>query len=281
MSGELAGKVAIVTGGASGMGRETVRKFHAEGSAVVIADIAVEAAAALAEELGDRVRYRRCDVSKAKDVERLVESCLAEFGQLDIMFNNAGITGDTKKVDFFDDGFDDLAHIVSIDLLGVMLGCRFAGRAMAKQSKGSIINTASTAGTLGGIGMLPYRAAKAGVLNFTQNAALILGPHGIRVNAISPGAVETPILIPGLSLPEDRAAALIREVMDILTRNQALKRYGQPDDIANAAVFLASDRSLQITGQNLVVSGGQGIGDPTDWLADVNDVLHRAMAPTS
>jgi NAD(P)-dependent dehydrogenase (short-subunit alcohol dehydrogenase family) len=281
MSLELSDKVAIITGGASGMGRESVRRFHAEGAFVVVADISDEAGEAVARELGERVRFEHCDVSKGEEVAALVDACVSHFGKLDIMFNNAGITGDTAHVDFFDDDFADLGRIVSVDLLGVMYGCRHAGKAMAKTGGGSIINTASTAGSLGGIGMLPYRAIKAGVLNFTKNAAVLLGPHNIRVNSISPGAIETPILIPGVSLPPEESSALIRNVMTILSHNQALKRFGQPEDIANAAIFLGSDRSLQITGQDLVVSGGQAIGDSRDWVAEVNAIFQRGLSPAA
>ena len=278
MGNELAGKVAIITGGASGMGRETVRLFRDEGAKVVIADIQDEAGQASAEELGETVAYRHCDVSKASDVAALVDFAVAHFGRLDIMFNNAGIPGDLKPVDFLDDDFADFDRVMAVDLLGVLLGCKFAGKAMAKQGGGAIINTASTAGFFAGYGIPAYRVAKAGVINITQNAAVVLGPHGIRVNAISPGPIETPILIPGIELPEEKLKKLSREIMDVMVEMQPLKRYGQPIDIANAAVFLGSDRSAQISGQNLVVAGAMGIGDTVDRLAGINAAVACALS---
>lgn len=278
MGDELAGKVAIITGGASGMGRETVRLFRDEGAKVVIADIQDEAGQTYAEELGEAVAYRRCDVSKASDVAALVDFAVAHFGRLDIMFNNAGIPGNVKPVDFLDDDFEDFDRVMAVDLLGVLLGCKFAGKAMARQGGGAIINTASTAAFFAGHGVPVYRVAKAGVINITQNAAVVLGPHGIRVNAISPGPIETPILIPGIELPEEKLKKLSREIMDVMVEMQPLKRYGQPIDIANAAVFLGSDRSAQISGQNLVVAGAMGIGDSVDRLAGINAAVVRALS---
>lgn len=278
MSEELKAKVAIVTGGASGMGRETVRLFHSEGAKVVIADITADAGEAYAAELGDNVRFVRCDVTQADQVEALVAAAVEEFGRLDIMFNNAGVTGGMKQIDFFDEEFEDFSHTMSVDLLGVMLGCKFAGRAMAKSGGGAIINTASTAGSFAGYGIPVYRAAKAGVISMTQNAAIMLGKHNIRVNAISPGPIETPIFIPGVDLPEDKKKILSHEIMEVMVEMQPLKRFGQPIDIANAAVFLGSDRSAQITGQNLIVAGGLGIGDTVDRLVGINAAFERAFA---
>jgi len=261
------------------MGRETARVFRDEGAKVVIADISDAQGEALAEELGGSVAYRHCDVSKAADVEAVVAFAVGCFGRLDIMFNNAGIAGNTKPVDFIDDDFADFDKVMSVDLLGVMLGCKFAGRAMKAQGSGAIINTASTAAFHAGYGVPVYRVAKAGVVNITQNAAIVLGPYGIRVNAISPGPIETPILIPGLDLPEEKRAKLSRELMDVMVEMQPLKRYGQPRDIANAALFLGSDRSAQISGQNLVVAGGIGVGDTVDRLIGMNAAIIRTLSP--
>lgn len=277
MSDELKGKVAIVTGGASGMGRETVRLFRDEGAKVVIADIAADAGAAYAAQLGGEVRFQQCDVSKAADVEALVAFCVATFGRLDIMFNNAGLLAEGGVTDFLDDDFADFTKTMSVDLLGVLLGCRFAGKAMAKQGGGSIINTASSTATISGYGIPVYRAAKAGVVNVTQTAALVLGQYGIRVNAISPGPIETPILLPGLELPPDKRKAVSRAVMDVMIEAQPLKRVGQPIDIANAALFLGSDRSAQITGQNLMVAGGMGLGDLVDRRLGIQAAVESAL----
>lgn len=278
MAGELSGQVAIVTGGASGIGRASARLFVDEGAKVVVADIATEAGEACAAELGDNARFVRCDVTKADDIEALVAFAVATFGKLDIMFNNAGVSGDMNQRDFFDDDFSEFTDVMSVDLLGVMLGCRIAGKLMARQGSGSIINIASTAGFYGGYGILVYRAAKAGVINFTQNAAVVLGKHGIRVNVISPGAIETDMVFTGMDVSDETAKAIGKDVMAVILETQLLKRYGQVEDVANCAVFLASNRSAQITGQNIAVSGGMGVGDPVDRLEAINTVVRHAIS---
>lgn len=278
MAGELAGKVAVITGGASGIGAATAKLFHQEGAQVVIADIDDDAGRQLAEAIGSGAAYCRCDVSRANEVEALVGHAVEHFGRLDVMFNNAGVSGDMRHIDFLDNDFADFTRVMSVDVLGVMLGCRFAGKVMAAQGGGgAIINTSSTAGFYGGYGLPVYRAAKAGVINFTCNAAIALAPFGVRVNSISPGPIETSMAAAGLDLPPERLERLNRDVMDAMIEMQPLKRYGQPLDIANAAVFLASDRSLQITGQNLAVSGGMGIGDNRDRMVDIGAIIAEAM----
>jgi NAD(P)-dependent dehydrogenase (short-subunit alcohol dehydrogenase family) len=270
--GELGGKVAIVTGGASGIGKQSVKTFLEEGARVVIADVNAEAGAELAHVLGKAAAFCRADVSSAEDMERLVSFAIAHFGDLDIMFNNAGISGSMTNTRLVDEDFADFDRVMRVDLLGVMLGVKFAGRHMIRKRAGAIINTASTGGVTGGFGIACYRAAKAGVLNFTQVAAMEYGPHRVRVNAISPGPIETPIITGGLELPLEQAQALQRQVLGIMAGAQALDRLGQPQDIANAAVFLGSDRSLQITGHNLIVSGGICAGDPSNRMGKINEV---------
>jgi NAD(P)-dependent dehydrogenase (short-subunit alcohol dehydrogenase family) len=260
MSGELQGKVAIVTGGSSGIGKGSARKFVEEGARVVIADVDVEAGEELARELGSDAAFCKTDVSIAADVERLVDFAIAQFGALDIMFNNAGISEPLGTSSLLDRDFSDFDRIIRVDLLGVMLGTKFAARHMVERGSGSIINTSSIGGMSGGVGLSVYRAAKAGVLNFTEGAAMELGPYMIRVNAISPGPIETPILLGGLQLPPGQAEEQRRKMLGAMASGQAIPRLGQPEDIANAAVFLASERAAQITGHNLVVSGGKGGG---------------------
>lgn len=275
MTGELSGKVALITGGVSGIGRASVAKFIEEGARVVIADVNAEVGEDFARELGPDAVFYRTDVSSSGDVERVVDFAVSHFGDLDIMFNNAGISGDMGNTPLIDQDFADFDKVMHVDLLGVMLGVKFAGRYMSKKKNGAIINTSSTGGMFGGYGLAMYRAAKAGVLNFTQVAAIELGVYHVRVNAISPGPIETPIVAGGIELPSEKAGELHRQVMDVMVSAQAMKRYGQPSDIANAAVFLASDRAAQITGHNLVVSGGIGAGDPANRITAINEVYKR------
>jgi NAD(P)-dependent dehydrogenase (short-subunit alcohol dehydrogenase family) len=265
MANELAGKVAIVTGGASGIGRGTVHLFVKEGCRVVIADINQDFAADALTPCPTATIFCRTDVSKSDQVESLVDLTVKRFGRLDIMFNNAGFLAKPGTTDLIADDFADFAHTMAVDLLGVMLGTRFAARAMSKTGGGTIINTASTTATVPGIGILSYRAAKAGVWNFTQNAAIALGKYGVRVNAISPGPIATDVLTQGLDLPaKKREAVKLAAFGALMQQRQPLKRLGTPEDVANAALFLASDRSAQVTGINLQVSGGEHVGDAID-----------------
>ncbi len=279
MPNELDGKVAIITGGASGMGQGTARLFAREGCRVVIADIQEARGAATAAELGAAACFRITDVSKANQMESLVEFTLHRYGRLDVMFNNAGLLAKPGTNDLVEDDFVDFSHTMAVDLFGVMLGTRFAARAMANRGGGSIINTASTTATVPGLGSLSYRAAKAGVWNFTQNAAIALGKYNIRVNAISPGPIATDVLTLGLDLSEKKKEEIkLAAFGAMMQQRQPLKRLGMPEDIANAALFLASDRSAQITGINLTVSGGEHLGDAVDSSKVVGDAFTKAMA---
>jgi NAD(P)-dependent dehydrogenase (short-subunit alcohol dehydrogenase family) len=187
---ELAGKVAIITGGAKGLGRGAVELFVAEGAQVVVADVDVGAGEALAASLGLAVRFRRTDVSRRDEVEALVAFAVAEFGGLHVMFNNAGVT-DEATGRLLDDDFGAFERVMAVNVLGVMLGVQAAGRHMAKHGGGSIINTSSIGGLASGFGFPIYRAAKAGVVSFTKSAAIELGEHLIRVNCICPGNIPT------------------------------------------------------------------------------------------
>ncbi len=231
-----------------------------EGARVVLADINGQAGEAVASELGGGVRFCLTDVARPADVEKLVDFAVAQFGGLDIMFNNAGISEPLGASSLLDRDFSDFDRIIRVDLLGVMLGTKFAARQMVKAGGGVIINTASIGGMGGGVGLAVYRAAKAGVINFTEGASMELGPYNIRVNAISPGPIETPILLGGLDLPPEQAEQQRRKMLEAMASGQAISRLGQPEDIGNAAVFLASERAVQITGHNLVVSGGTSSG---------------------
>ena len=260
MSGELEGKVTIITGGSSGIGKGSARRFVEEGAKVVIADVDVEAGQAAADDLGADAAFCKTDVSSANDVEKVVSFAVSHFGRLDIMFNNAGISEPLGANSLLERDFSDFDRIIRVDLLGVMLGTKFAARHMVDHGGGAIVNTSSLGGMRGSVGLPVYCAAKAGVINFTEAAATELGPYMVRVNSISPGPIETPILLGGLDLPPDQADIQRRKMLEMMAAGQAIPRLGQPEDIGNAAVFLCSERAAQITGHNLVVSGGSSNG---------------------
>lgn len=245
MTDELKGKVAVVTGGANGIGRAMVSAFVAEGARVVIADLDDAVGEAFASELGDAGAFVRTDVADVDSVTAAVELAVARFGGIDVMVNNAGIASSPRR--FLQDDFRDFARVMGVDLLGVMIGTQVAAKRM--RNGGSVINTSSIAGAVPGVGLQTYRAAKAGVIHFTKCVAIELAEHNVRVNVITPGNIQTNI-----------NAAF--DTKSIVARMQPLQRLGTPDDVANAAVFLASDRSLQVTGMVLPVDGGTSAGPP-------------------
>jgi NAD(P)-dependent dehydrogenase (short-subunit alcohol dehydrogenase family) len=257
---ELAGKVAIVTGGASGIGRGMVERFAAEGARVVIADVETDKGEALATTLGVDTFFRRTDVSDPEQVGALVATAVEKFGGLHVMVNNAGVSG-TMHRRFLDDDLADFHRVMAVNVLGVMAGTRDAARHMATNGGGSIINVTSIGGIQAGGGVMTYRASKAAVIQFTKSAAIELAYHEIRVNAIAPGNIPTPILAKSAANmdPNDieRFEATIRETM---RADRPLKREGTPEDVAEAALYFATDRSRYVTGTVLPVDGGTSTG---------------------
>jgi NAD(P)-dependent dehydrogenase (short-subunit alcohol dehydrogenase family) len=250
MTDELAGKVAVVTGGASGIGRAVVERFVEEGARVVIADIDNEAGEGLASSLGDVAAFQQADVTDADQVQALVDAAVDRFGGLHVMANNAGVASAMTR--FLHDDLSDFRRVVDINLLGVLLGCQRAALHMKANGGGSIINTASTAGINAGAGLVTYRATKAAVIHASRSIALDLAQYGIRVNCLVPGQIKT---------------AMTNYDMDaVLKYTQPLPRQGTADDVADAAVFLAGDRSAQITGIVLPVDGGTTAGPPASQL---------------
>jgi len=191
MGQQLAGKVAIVTGGASGIGRATAERFVAEGAQVVIADVAAEPGEALAATLGASAAFQRTDVADADAVQELVEFAVGRFGGLHVMFNNAGIPSSFSRL--LDNDLADFQRVIGVNLLGVILGTQRAARHMAEHGGGSIINTSSIAALSGGAGPIVYRVSKAAVIQFSRSAAIDLADHNIRVNCIAPGHIATAI----------------------------------------------------------------------------------------
>lgn len=247
MGDELAGKVAIVTGGASGLGRGVVEGCVAEGARVVVADINEERGESLAGDLGDRVAFCATDVSDADAVQGAVDLAVERFGGLHVMVNNAGIGSRAPR--FLDDDFRDFERIMAVNLLGVLLGSQRAARHMAEHGGGSIVNITSIAGINAGAGLMGYRASKAAVIQVTRSIAIDLAAAGVRVNCIAPAHIATEI-------------NAHYDVGEIIRRMQPLQRAGRPEDVADTVVFLASDRSAQITGVVLPVDGGTTAGPP-------------------
>ena len=250
MAGRIADRVAIVTGGASGIGKATVEVFAQEGAKVVIGDLAESEGEKVAKEIGGT--FVATDVADPKQVERLVRTAVDKFGRLDIMYNNAGIGVTSPLLEHTDELY---SKTIRIDLDGVFWGLRYAGKVMTAQKRGAIVNTASVAGIRGSVGLSAYNAAKHGVVGLTRNAALEFAPFGVRVNCVCPGDVDTPML------PEDaRLRGLPWDEYLAGCADRPLGRIGTPDEIAKAVLFLASDDSSFMTGAALVVDGG-GIAD--------------------
>jgi NAD(P)-dependent dehydrogenase (short-subunit alcohol dehydrogenase family) len=248
--GELDGKVAIVTGGASGLGQATAGLFVEEGAEVVVADVDTDGGEEVAAKLGSTAAFKRTDVADADDIQALVDFAVERFGELHIMVNNAGIAGSPRR--FLDDDLRDFDRVMAVNLRGVMLGTQRAARHMAANGSGAIVNTTSIAGINAGAGFTTYRAAKAAVIHLTKSTAIELAEHGIRVNCIAPAHIETPI------------NSSLYEVSEIVRRMQPLQRQGRPRDVAEAALYLAGDRAAQVTGVVLPVDGGTTAGPPAN-----------------
>ncbi|GAB3673263.1 SDR family NAD(P)-dependent oxidoreductase [Salinisphaera aquimarina] len=257
MTARLQGKIAIITGATSGIGEATARRFAEEGASLMLAARSVDVGERLAAELGDNVVFKRTDVSHEAEMQALVDATIERFGRLDCLFNNAG-AGERSTAETITEG--DFDHTMRLLAGSVAFGIKHAARVM-KDHGGSIINNASIAGHRLGQGGYLYSGAKAAVAHFTRIAGVELGPHGIRVNAISPGAIATPIFWGGSARAATLSDAENQAKMDKLTGNLAQAtpqpRAGYAVDIANAAVFLASDEASFINCHDLVVDGGR------------------------
>lgn len=264
--GQLDGKVALITGGASGIGAATVRLFHAEGAKVMIADLQEDVAEALAAELGDGVQARRCNVAKEEDVAGVVADTVAAFGRLDVLYNNAGFGGAMGP--FKDTPVEEYDMTMDVLLKSVFLGIKHASPVMMEQRSGSIISTSSICGIAPGIGPHLYTVAKAGVVMMTKSAALELAEFDVRVNCICPGMIATPLAAGApISRDADRATHRVDKLRGFNAGVQPIERSGEATDIANVALFLASDASEWMTGTAQVMDGGYTLGRPWRKLA--------------
>jgi NAD(P)-dependent dehydrogenase (short-subunit alcohol dehydrogenase family) len=256
---ELAGKVAVVTGGASGLGEGLVRRFAAEGAAVVIGDVETARGEALAAELPDAA-FVKTDVSDVDQVGALVSAAVDRFGGLDVMVNNAGVSGRMHRR-FLEDDLADFHQVMGVNVLGVMAGTRDAARYMSQHGGGSIINLTSIGGIQAGGGVMSYRASKAAVIQFTKSAAIELAYHEIRVNAIAPGNIRTAIVSKSAT-GEDlaRLEQFEEGIRAQMRADRPLKREGTVEDVAEAALYFAGERSRYVTGTVLPIDGGTVAG---------------------
>jgi NAD(P)-dependent dehydrogenase (short-subunit alcohol dehydrogenase family) len=262
----LENKVAIVTGAASGIGEASARRFAREGAMVVVADIRGAKAETVAKSIvedGGEATATEVDVADAASVEAMVQLAVSRYGRLDVLFNNAGTLRPGTAVQL---AVEDWDFVMAVNVRSVFLGAKFAIPHMVAQGGGSIINTASISGLHGDGGAVCYAASKAAVINLTRALSTDHGPEGVRVNAICPGTIETPPVRRMMAEP----AVLERNV-----NAHALRRLGRPEEIAAAAVWLASDESSFVSGEAIVVDGGLRAQSPLGVLADPRPVSRR------
>lgn len=271
-------KVAAITGATSGIGLETLERFVAEGAHVLAIDRDADAGRELQQRFQGQVHFVPCDVTNVDALKAAIDSAESHFGGLDILFNNAGSAGSRQTVDEFDlQGWDDTQALL---IRAVAAGTSYAVPALKRRGGGAIVNTASIAGLQAGFGPLAYSVAKAAVLHYTKLAASQLSVHGIRINAIAPGFVATRIF--GTTLGLDRAQA--QSLADLATaRNSApnpMGKAGQPQDIAELVLFLASDAASFITGTHVTIDGGMTIGPRHSWDTNTPTPIGEAFGMT-
>ncbi|MCO5550855.1 hypothetical protein L7F22_004349 [Adiantum nelumboides] len=255
----LEGKVAIITGGASGIGEASVRLFVANGARVVIADIQVEKGTSLASELGNHVAaFKHCDVTQETDMEALVAFAIDHWGKLDIMFNNAGVLGKSMVEDVRGLNMDEFRHVLEVNVHGMALGMKYASRAMVeKGTKGVILCTSSVASVLGGLAPIPYTVSKHAILGLVRAASSDLGKYGVRVNCISPSGVVTPLLMDYFHEGFGDPSYTPQQVQNFVDTRANLSGHSlSPKDIASAALYLASDDAAFVSGLNFILDGG-------------------------
>jgi NAD(P)-dependent dehydrogenase (short-subunit alcohol dehydrogenase family) len=272
------GKRAVVTGGASGIGRATALRLVEEGAEVLIGDLDVAGGQDLAETSNGRIKFLRTDVTDAAQIEALMVAADAAGG-LDVVFNNAGASGSREKIDTIEP--DDWDRTMSLLLRSVAMGIRYAAPLMAKRGGGAIVNTSSVSALGSGYAPTAYSTAKAGVLHLTKVAAADLARHNIRVNAVVPGFITTNIFSSALGLEgeqRDKANAVLGAIAN---KAQPVQRAGRPEDIAAAVAYLASEDAAFVTGTHILVDGGMLIGTRASWDENAPSMFAALEAATA
>ncbi|XP_077219264.1 secoisolariciresinol dehydrogenase-like [Tasmannia lanceolata] len=251
----LEGKVALITGGASGIGEFTAKLFHRHGAKVVIADVQDDLGQLVSKDLASPDSFIHCDVSDEENVRSAVDNVVTKYGKLDIMFNNAGIS-DPFKQSIINNEKADFERVLSVNVTGVFLGIKHAARVMIPARRGSIISTASVASVIGAIGTHAYTCSKHAVVGLTKNTAVEVGRFGVRVNCVSPYLVATALAERNLEPKGEE----LEKAMEVTANLKGV--YLKAEDIANAALYLGSDESKYVSGHNLLVDGGYTIVNP-------------------
>jgi NAD(P)-dependent dehydrogenase (short-subunit alcohol dehydrogenase family) len=278
MGSRLDGKVAVITGAASGIGLATLELFIEEGARVLAADFNAETGIELEKRFPGVVRFAACDVTKVDQLKAAIDLAAMHFGGLDILFSNAGSGGTPAKVDEFEEaGWDRTQNLL---LRSVAAGASFSTPHMKKRGGGSIINTSSISAVQAGFAPIAYSVAKAGVLHFTQVAAAQLSAHKIRINAVIPGFIATNIFGSSMGMSLEEAKKIAAQVSAKSGSANPLGRSGQPRDIAEAVLFLASDAAGFITGTSITVDGGITVGPRHSWDLNVQGPMFDALQMT-
>lgn len=251
----LEGKVALITGGASGLGKATAHQFIKHGAQVIIADLDSNLGPQTAAELGPRAHFVGCDVASESQIAEAVQTVVARHGKLDIMYNNAGITGSAFPPSIADLDLDEFDRVMKVNVRGIIAGIKHAARVMIPAGSGSILCTSSISGLMGGLGPHPYTVSKFTIPGIVKSVASELCRHGIRVNCISPAPIPTSLSVAGIA--NVYPGATVEKVIEIMNELGELKGAKCEDiDVARAALYLASDEAKYVSGHNLVVDGG-------------------------
>jgi NAD(P)-dependent dehydrogenase (short-subunit alcohol dehydrogenase family) len=272
----FAGKTAVITGAASGIGKATCLLFAREGATVIAGDIDEAGGNELAETSNGKIHFKRTDVCTVADIKALMDFAAEKTGGIDVVFNNAGAGGAREGIDEIDaDGWDRTMDLL---LRSVAMGVRYAVPHMIGREGAAIVNTASVAGLGAGYSPTAYAVAKCGVIHLTKVGATDLAKHNIRMNAICPGFIQTNIFTSSFDVPEDQKDAAKKVIFELSNHTQPVKRGGQPEDIANMVAFLASKEAGFITGAHFLVDGGITTGQPHSWNPDVPGLFDSLQA---
>lgn len=272
----FAGRTAVITGAASGIGRATALKFAGEGATVVAADIDEAGGESLAQSSNGRILFKRTDVCAPEEIRALMDHAAAQTGGIDIVFNNAGAGGDRAPIEEIEpDGWDWTMNLL---LRSVAMGIRYAVPHMIGREGASIVNTASVAGIMAGFSPTAYAVAKGAVIHLTKVGATDLAKHGIRMNAICPGFIQTNIFSASMDIAAEKRDQANEIIFEISNHTQPVKRGGKPEDIANMVAFLASSEAGFITGAHFMVDGGITTGQPHSWNPDAPGIFDALQA---